>query len=173
MRQRVRPLTLDISGLLTHTAVSRLVRALLLLPLLVAVGCDSGATDDSFDVSAYLGTYAGTRTVTDEGRADIEDVTVTFTSEERAGTFVLELTPEFGPPERIGGTFTDDGADFQVMENGFRFGFTVDRDGDIAGTYDVFEEAGSITGTLTPSRFDLTFQPDDGESTRTAIRTTR
>ena len=152
--------------------MSRRFRFLALLPLLLAVGCDSGA---SFDVSAYVGTYAGTRTITEgpDGQGDVQSITITILANEDAGTVRLALDPEFGPAEVLNGTYDDDGFLFRAMEPGFDFTFTAGPDGAVRGTSSTFGQEGTISGTFTPSRIDLTFEAEDPAGVRTEIRTRR
>ena len=147
--------------------------ALALVVLVWLTGCDSS---DTFDMSPYLGVYTGTRTVTDEGRSDTEDVTFTVTADEAARTVAFTLRSEFGP-ERIGGTYDEGGVTVDASQGGISLRFTVDLDGDIDGTYSAFDQPGDVSGVLTPSRFDLTFTPEaapgEERTALTEIRTSR
>ena len=148
-------------------------RALCLLAALaVAAGCDSG---ESFDVSDYVGTYTGTRSLIegDTGSTDVQDVTFEISADEAAGTVALVLTSDFGPPERLTGTYDGDGLRVRVSQSGVTVSFDVAVDGDVTGTFEGFGQGGPITGQLTPTRFDLTFQPDDADALRTEVRTSR
>ena len=140
---------------------------------LLTSGCDSGG---AFDISPYLGVYTGTRTITDEGRVEVEDVTFTVTADEAAGTVAFTLRSEFGGPERIDGTYDEGGVQVDVSQSVVSLRFVVDPDGDVRGTYTVADEPGDVSGRLTPSQFDLTFAPRSANPENTAlteIRTSR
>ena len=150
--------------------------ALALAALVWLAGCDASDPSDTF-VSPLLGVYTGTRTVTDEDRSDVEDVTFTVAADEDARTISFTLRPESGGPERIDGTYDESGVTVDVAQDGVSFRFTVDPGGDIDGTYSAFDQPGDVSGVLTPSRFDLTFTPgaaagETGTAT-TEIRTSR
>ena len=145
--------------------------ALLLLCVLVA-GCDSSGS--GFDISDLLGTYNGARTIIEGDSRTTEDITFTVRANESAQTVELALAPEFGGEEVIRGTYDDDGIVVDFAQSGASFDFTVDRDGDIDGTFGAFGISGEVTGVLTPTRFDLTFaSAGDENATRTEIRTSR
>ena len=147
--------------------------ALALVAVVWLAGCDSS---DTFDVSPYLGVYTGTRTVTDGGQRDTEDVTFTVTADEAARTVAFTLRSAFGP-ERIDGTYDEGGATVGVSQDGITLRFTVDLDGDVDGTYSALGRPGDISGVLTPSQFDLTFTPEaapgEARTALTEIRTSR
>ena len=142
-----------------------------LLVLLVLAGCDS--SDPAFDIADYVGTYEGTRTVTDsDGSTDTEDISFTISADTDAQTVAFALRPEAGASEVLPGTYDEDGIEALLDAGIARIGFSVSRDGSVTGTFSAFNASGTISGTLTPSRFDLLFRDEDGRL-QTEIRTSR
>ena len=148
------------------------ILASLLVALLVS-GCDGVTSESTFDVSAYVGTYTGTRAVIDAGSRDTENVTFAIATNDASRTVTLTLTPESGPPEVLTGAYNDGGIDISTTQSGITIGFSVLPDESIVGTFSAFGQTGTISGTLTPTRFDLTFTPTDPDGARTEIRTSR
>lgn len=149
-----------------------MTRALSLLALLVlAAGCDSSSSEP-FDIAPLLGTYTGTRTVSNGRTTTVEDVTATFEANPDLGSFLLTVQTPDGPPERTGGTYDEDGLRVDLVQGSASIQFRVGSDGRLRGDFDLFGVDGDISGTLTPSRFDLVFSSDENDD-RSEIRTTR
>ena len=145
-----------------------------LLAVLAASGCDGVGSEPTFDISAYLGTYTGTRTIIEDDRASlIEGVTFEIAADEAARTVTLTLTPDIGAPEVLRGAYDDGGIDIASSYGGLAVSFSVVPDGTVSGTWEVTDQGAAVSGTLTPARFDLTFTPADPGGTRTEIRTSR
>lgn len=173
-RQHVRARSFSLEALRRLPELLPIVLLLILLAVVMLAGCDS-ADDGGFDVADYLGTYAGTETISLLPGLPTP-VRHTFTSD-AAGqvtlTTVYDVQDERDPRSRpivLMGTVDANGMRFEQTDAGAgAFGsLTVDADGQVDGVaevvlFDAPVEA-TVTGTLTPERLDLdiTFEVPPG-----------
>ena len=156
-----------------------------LMAVALFAGCDSAS--EPFDISRYIGTYAGTRTVAAHGDQTpyVEDISITLLADSRTQTVTITLNPEPGAPETLHGHYDEAGIYVEQTGGGVDFTFTVEE-GDIHGdgTFNAFGVEGTveITGLLSSQRFDLISvvtitRGDDlnpvGARSTTTIRTVR
>ena len=129
-------------------------------------GCDSNR---SFEITDYLGTYAGTQTTYGIGvEGPIEEtggITITIAQGETPGTVDLTLAREGTSASVLSGTYDENGLSVNDSNEFSSITFEVDARGDIEGSFSAFFESGTgtVEGRLTPTRFDLTYRWSDGD----------
>ncbi|MFN3595981.1 MAG: hypothetical protein ACK41D_01770 [Rubricoccaceae bacterium] len=140
----------------------RLLPAALLLALLAA-GCDSGnpgGPPQSF-VTPLLGTYSGTRVVTEGSRPPTtENVTITITQDPARASVRLTLTSGSGTPEVTEGVYNDREIRLGGSADGIQIEFVVDRNGNVTGSGQLARPDGlrgtiTVTGSMTPRAIAL------------------
>lgn len=140
----------------------RLLPTALLLALLVA-GCDSGnpsGPPQSF-VTPLLGTYTGTRVVTEGNRPPTtENITIEITRDAARASVRLALTSGNNQPEITEGVYNDREMRLGGSAEGIRLEFVVDRSGAVSGSGDLNRPDGlrgtvTVSGNMTPNAIAL------------------